>query len=331
MGMVTIASLKFTPGVQTLDAGYAMVRDDLVTRRFWTVELRDTEGRVGIGEAAPWPGSGVSSTDLGNATNIFEQHFLGQTIRLGDLLGHELQLPECSAAASHGLEQALLNLFAQQIDEPVERLLDRSPADEVSTHVLVHGAESAMAAVAAGIKTLKVKGSGELDLDDARLEAIRGAVPDAALRLDMNGAWNREQAAIALDRLSRHRLEWVEQPTPQDDLDSLAWLKARFPMAIAADESVIHHHEKLIADGLADVIVVKPMFLGGMVTAKTIAEGARRQGLQVCVTHALESPVGRRGALELAAALNLTETHGIAPMNLEAIVDGRVKLNGGML
>ena len=166
MGMVTIASLKFTPGVQTLDAGYAMVRDDLVTRRFWTVELRDTEGRVGIGEAAPWPGSGVSSTDLGNATNIFEQHFLGQTIRLGDLLGHELQLPECSAAASHGLEQALLNLFAQQIDEPVERLLDRSPADEVSTHVLVHGAESAMAAVAAGIKTLKVKGSGELDLDD---------------------------------------------------------------------------------------------------------------------------------------------------------------------
>jgi o-succinylbenzoate synthase len=327
--MVTIENIRFIPGAQPMAMGVARVQPRREERRFWIIELTDSRGRIGLGEAAPWPSSGVSSTDLGNATASFEKHLAGRTIHLSTLLSEELKPPECSAAAAHGFEQALFDLVSQDMDTTVERLMCRESKPSVRTHVLVHGPDEVEALQPLGIKTLKVKGGHDLEADDARLSAIRAVAPQAAIRLDINGSWSREQAAGCLDRLSRHNLEWVEQPTPADDLESLAWLRDRFPMSIAADESVVHHHASLISEGLVDVIIIKPMFLGGLIKSRRIATRALEGGCRACVTHALESPVGRRGALALASSLATQETHGVSPLDLQEIEEGMVYLDRG--
>ena len=312
-----------------MDPGISQVRPERAERRFWTIEVGDVQGRIGLGEAAPWPGSGVSATDLGNSTVAFETNLIGRTVSLSELMNGRWQPPQCSAAAAHGIEQALLDLHGQAKQKPVEALLNPESDSWVRTHILVDGAKSVGQALSMGVTTFKVKGGRDLETDDARLASIRSVAPNAAIRLDVNGNWSREQAAFCLDRLSRHRLEWVEQPTPADDLESLGWLRARFPLSIAADESIIHHHRTILAEKLVQVVIIKPMFLGGIVKARSIASTALENGLEVCVTHALESAVGRRGALELAASLNTKQTHGVSPLQLHQINDGVIHLHRG--
>ena len=51
-------------------------------------------------------------------------------------------------------------------------------------------------------------------------------------------------------------------------------------------------------------MVLKPAFLGGLITCYQLGQRILANKMAVCVTHALESDIGRLGALHLAAALN---------------------------
>src|SRR5690606_27482180 len=61
--------------------------------------------------------------------------------------------------------------------------------------------QAAQMAVAAGCRTIKVK-VGDPD-GTARVAAVREALPAAALRVDVNGAWTVPEAAAMLDDLAQ--------------------------------------------------------------------------------------------------------------------------------
>lgn len=162
---------------------------------------------------------------------------------------------------------------------------------------------------AAGCRTAKIKVAerGQTLTDDAtRLEAVRDALgPSGKIRIDANGGWSVADALSAVRDLARFDLEYVEQPCAS--VDELADLRRRLARSglnvlIAADESIRRAADpyEIAKREAADIAVLKVQPLGGVLACLQIAE---RIGLPVVVSSALETSVGIRAGLALAAAL----------------------------
>lgn len=197
-------------------------------------------------------------------------------------------------------------------------LRDRVP---VNVTVPAVGPEEAhRIASAGGCRTAKVKVAepGQSGAEDqARLEAVRDALgPDAAIRVDANGAWSVDEAVaatVALDRAAGG-LEYVEQPCAS--VEDLAAVRRRVDVPIAADESIRRAEDPYRVRDLeaADVAVLKVQPLGGVRACLRIAEDI---GLPVVVSSALETSVGIAAGLALAAALpDLPYACGLATVQL---------------
>jgi len=186
-------------------------------------------------------------------------------------------------------------------------LRDRVP---VNSTIPAVGPDAAHAlAVAAGCATAKVKVAERgqsLAEDVARVEAVRDALgPAGRVRVDANGGWDVDQAQRAVRALAPYGLEYVEQPCAR--VEELADLRRRLARAgldvpVAADESIRRAADPYRVRELeaADIAVLKVQPLGGVRACLQVAE---RIGLPVVVSSALETSVGIRAGLALAAAL----------------------------
>jgi O-succinylbenzoate synthase len=153
---------------------------------------------------------------------------------------------------------------------------------------------------------VKVAERGQtLDDDASRVAAVRAALPEAAIRVDANGGWDVPAAVAALTRLADAGLEYAEQPVPE--IAGLAEVRrqlrvAGVPVLIAADESVRKEEDplKVARAGAADLLVVKVAPLGGVRRALALVAEA---GMPAVVSSALDTSVGIRAGLALAAAL----------------------------
>ncbi len=164
-------------------------------------------------------------------------------------------------------------------------------------------------ALAGGCTTAKVK-VGERGQDFAedldRVAAVRAALgPGGRVRVDANGAWGVEEALDRLARLHAYDLEYAEQPCA--GVAELAELRVRLARAgvdvpIAADESIRRSGDPqaVVAQHAADIAVLKVQPLGGV---RACLELADQLGLPVVVSSALETSVGIRAGVALAAAL----------------------------
>jgi L-Ala-D/L-Glu epimerase len=242
------------------------------------------DGLIGYGDAAPLPELGTES--------------LAEC--LTQLEGARFDALPAAPAARCAVEQALLDLRAQQLGMPLARVLDRAARLEISASALLTGdavpelAREAQRASAEGFGTLKLKVGREDDY--ARAAVVRDAVgPRVKLRLDANGAWDAAAALRKLRELAPLGIEMCEQPTP--DLRGLEGS----PVVVAADEMLASDVDGALRR--ARVVVLKPMLLGGLTAALALARRAHARGLKIVVTSALESAVGRAGAVHLAAAV----------------------------
>jgi L-alanine-DL-glutamate epimerase-like enolase superfamily enzyme len=203
---------------------------------------------------------------------------------------------------------------------------------------------AARASVAAGFGTLKLKAGPERDTAALveRVAAVREAVgPEVRLRLDINGAWDVATARERIAAVALYRLEYVEQPVAAGDPSGLAAAHEGSPVPIAADEAVgsVAAARQLLAARAADVLVVKPVRVGGPAAAREIAELAARAGVPVVISTLFETAVGIAAALAIAAGLPAVGgattplAHGLATADLlesdllaraPLVVDGRM-------
>ena len=160
-----------------------------------------------------------------------------------------------------------------------------------------------------GCTTAKVKvaETGQTLADDLdRVAAVRDVLGAAGrIRVDANGGWTVGAATDALTALAPYGLEYAEQPcaTVEELVDlRVALARARVDVLIAADESVRKAEDPLLVAraGAADVVVLKVAPLSGVRPALAVAEQC---GLPVVVSSALDTAVGIRAGLALAAAL----------------------------
>ena len=166
-----------------------------------------------------------------------------------------------------------------------------------------------------GCTTAKVKvaQAGQSLRDDLdRVAAVRDLVP--IVRVDANGAWTVDDAVASLTALGE--LEYAEQPCAT--VPELAEVRRRVDVRIAADESIRKASDPLLVARLraADLVVLKVAPLGGVRRALEVAEEC---GLPVVVSSALDTSVGIRAGVALAAALpSLPFACGLATTSLMA-------------
>jgi O-succinylbenzoic acid--CoA ligase len=309
---VSIVAVGLAPYALPFRAPLATARGILSHRQGWLVALEDDAGRRGWGDAAGWPSLGTDPDTI--------------ALALGDLAGDAslAHAPSDSAEAigcwigalakppeiRFALELALADLAAQRAGVPLHVLLGGERSTAVPSHLLV--TDGLPPNVLRAASHLKLKIGGDVDAAEERLARLRATAGSRArLRLDAGGAWCPNAARRAVERLGRYDIEWLEQPFARGELAATAALRAATGVRVALDESVRTPAdlEAVLAARAADVVVLKPMFAGGMVACLAMARRARAEGLACIVTSALESAVGRTGAAHLAALLD--GVHGV--------------------
>jgi o-succinylbenzoate synthase len=301
-------TLAVDPFAVALDSSLDTAAGSIAEREGFLVRVDDDDGARGLGEATPLPGWTESLADCRRALDG------------GD--------PDDSTpAARHGIALARADAAARGRGERLaDHLADGTAADAVPVNATVGDADvdataaATREAVEAGYDCVKLKvGARTPGSDEARLRAARDAAgDDVELRADANAAWDRATARRMLDVAADLDVAYVEQPLESDDLTGHAALRGR-GVGVALDESLAGRRvADVLAADAADVLVCKPMALGGPDRTLDAVRRARRAGVDVVVTTTIDAVVARLGALHVAAAIPDVPACGLATGSLLA-------------
>jgi O-succinylbenzoate synthase len=145
---------------------------------------------------------------------------------------------------------------------------------------------------------LKIKPGRDVDM----LRAVRAAFPTAALMVDANAAYTRDDGDTfkALDELG---LMMLEQPLAFQDLREHAILQAELRTPICLDESIRNVGDAGLALELGScrIINIKPGRVGGLASSRKIHDLCAENRIPVWCGGMLETGVGRAYNLALAS------------------------------
>jgi L-alanine-DL-glutamate epimerase-like enolase superfamily enzyme len=233
--------------------------------------------------------------------------------------------------ARNALDCALWDLEAKRAGRPVWSLAGLGQVTPpITTFTLGADDPQVMAEAAkayAGARALKLKLSGDLDTDAARLEAVRAARPDVWLGVDANEGYTAESLPCLIPRLQKACVQLLEQPLPRGSEAQLEGLAC--PMPLAADESVQGLSEVESLVGRFDVVNIKLDKCGGLTEALLMVAEARRLGLKVMVGNMVGTSIAMAPAFVVAQLCDYVDLDGptflaVDPPPTVCYDDGRI-------
>lgn len=215
--------------------------------------------------------------------------------------------------ARNAVDAALWELEAARTGKPVWQLagLAEPPRPVVTTFTVGADTPAAMAKAARkyeGARAIKIKLTGDLALDLARVEAIRAAYPDTWLGVDGNQGFVRDDLPALVEGLQRHGVALLEQPLARGreaDLDGFV-----SPIPIAGDESLLSLADLPDAPGRFAIVNIKLDKCGGLTEGLLMAAEARRLGLGVMVGTMVGTSLGTAPGFVLAQLCDLVDLDG---------------------
>jgi L-alanine-DL-glutamate epimerase-like enolase superfamily enzyme len=310
-----LARVEVLPVALPLRTPYRIATAVQTVAEYVLVRVETSDGHVGVGEAAPFPGeTEATAADVAAVLRaVLVPAALGADP--ADLEALHARLDRATPGhlwAKAALDLACHDALGRRLGVSVGALLGGRVRDVVELSGGPIGlmapeaaAATARALVAEGFRTLKLKVGAGPAHDEATVRAVREAVGgEVALRLDANQAYSAAEAVRAMRRLERYDPVLVEQPVPAWDLDGLARVAAALDVPVMADEPVATPSDVLrVAERrAADVVKVKVMRAGGLHRARKVVAVAEAAGLPVVLGSGHESGVGVAAELHLAAA-----------------------------
>jgi L-alanine-DL-glutamate epimerase-like enolase superfamily enzyme len=329
-----VASLADLAFAGVVDAAWRIVRLQLADR--WAIarslaagglggaetcpvvvfELRDEEGRRGLGEASPSRRYGEHIDTVLEFLRRVEPRRLSPE----DLEGSMAYLE--GLASGNGAAKAAVNLALHDL---AARRAGRALCDHLGLgftegrHVTSFSigidtpeAVRRKAAAAAAYPILKLKLGGPHDREN--LAALREVALGKPIRVDANEGWRtKEQALREIEWLAgaAQPLEFVEQPMPAGlDPREQAWLRERSPVPLMADESYVTAADvSRCAEGF-HAVNVKLIKTGGISGAITALRAARGAGLKTMIGCMIETSILISAAAHLAELSDCLDLDG---------------------
>jgi O-succinylbenzoate synthase len=273
------------------------------------------EGISGWGEASP------GNAPLGGpewASGVFlcvrdwlAPRIVGSAIHSGQELQERLAPVRGNPYAKAALDTAWWDLQARAQGQPLHQLLGKArDAIDVGTsfdrmETVDELLESMGRAFAAGYSRVELKFRPGWDVH--MLNIVRQEFPSQRLHIDVEGDLRLEHMEM-LCRLDDFMLAMIEQPLPPDDLVGHAMVQETIRTPLCLDESITSQQQADMALELhsAKYINLKPGRVGGLTPAVAIHNACHDQCVPCWVGATLQSAVGARIGLALAAKANCT-------------------------
>ncbi|MFT4646188.1 MAG: O-succinylbenzoate synthase [Planctomycetota bacterium] len=194
-----------------------------------------------------------------------------------------------------------------------------------------------------GFDCIKMKiGAIDFDTEYELLKTLRKRFSKETIeiRVDANGAFSIDEVDQRLELLAKLDIHSIEQPIKQGQIDEMAKLCARTPLAIALDEELIgvndiQEKQALLKAIQPQFIILKPSLVGGFQASEEWLIIAKQLGIDWWATSALESNIGLNAIAQWTAFqdTNMYQglgTGGLYTNNIEApleIKKGKLWIN----
>ena len=197
----------------------------------------------------------------------------------------ELREAMRACGGRNAIDCALWDLEAKRSGKQAGQIAGiENPKPLVTTFTCGADDPAAMAAKArsyAKARAIKIKLTGELELDLDRVRAIREARPDVWIGVDANQGFAIGELEDLVAGLEAQEVALLEQPLARGREADLDAFTSNIPLA--ADESALTLDDVAGLKGRFDVFNIKLDKCGGLTEALMIAEECRKTGLQVMV------------------------------------------------
>lgn len=294
--------------------GVLKTKDSYIIK-VWDSELTDV---YGIGECNLF--KGLSYDDKPNYEQILDKVKADPQHYLSHMADELREWP----SIRFGLEMAFLDflktgrrsLFSNSFTEgengiPINGLIWMGEKNFMKSQI--------KAKIDAGFRCLKLK-IGAINFEDELdlLKAIRDEFNEDVLelRVDANGAFAPQEAMAKLNRLSKMKLQSIEQPIRQGQVAAMAKLCKESPLPIALDEELIGILEldkkgELLDNINPQFIIIKPALLGGFKASEEWIALADKRGILWWITSALESNIGLNAIAQWTSTLHSNMYQGL--------------------
>ncbi len=288
--------------------------ETVTKREAIVVEVRDSEGTVGYGEAVPFSSPWYTEETIKTVFHILEDFLIPLTLE--QEWSHPSQLPQLwsgirrNQMAKSALQQAIWDLYAKQqgvylgalfgaerTEVAAGVVIATSSIDEALRQIEIYTQE--------GYQRYKVKINRTNDME--LLSEIRKIYPNLPLMADANSAYSLDDVEH-LQQLDKFNLLMIEQPLGHDDIVEHSFLQKQLQTPICLDESICSFHDakSALLLGSGRILNIKMSRVGGWCEAVHIHDLCVEANIPVWCGGMIEFGISRAHNIALASLKGFT-------------------------
>lgn len=292
------------------------------------------ENVQGYGEASMVPYMGESVETAVKFLKRVDWNKFVHPFNFEELIQYLDSIEKGHPAIKAAIDIALNDLNGKLLNKPCYEIYGADPAKMPVTSYTI-GIDSPevtreKVADAKGFKVLKIK-LGRAN-DKELINTIR-SLSDLPLYVDANQGWtDKKQAIDKIYWLHDQGVQLIEQPMDKSNLEGNAWLTARSPIPILADEAVQRLADMDSLKGAYHGINIKLMKSTGMYEGQQMILKARSFGMKVLIGCMSETSCATQAGIALAPLCDWADLDGPwlttnNPFNAPAMVEGKYQLS----
>jgi L-alanine-DL-glutamate epimerase-like enolase superfamily enzyme len=294
-------------------------------RTIW-VRLKDGDGLVGWGEAAPTEYYGETPETVLALLHHYATQLPDDPFDLEATESKLAHLVSQNPSARAAISMALHDLVGKRLGVPLWKLWGLDPKRApISTFTIGLDTPEKMRAKvleAEHYPVLKVKLGTPRDTEILR--TIRDTT-HRELRVDANCGWTQKHAIRMLPVLEEFGVTVLEQPVAAYDIAGLAAISRVSKIPIIADESCLVATDIPRLVGAVDGINIKLAKCGSLREAIRMIAVARAHAMMVMVGCMIESSIGITGAAHFTPLVDIVDLDGAALLAKDPFVGATIE------